>query len=327
MASDTLIQSGKFVADGSSKVLTFREDVDWIRVYNYTQAATQQTTGRYVEFLWLRGMTNPYCFGYQKSNSTDVLNMDITSGMKIFDTAADPVGTLDTTVTAVSADAVPRVTVTSTAGLVDNDIVRMINISGAQQLGGIDFSIGVFDATHFDLAYMAQIVAGTTGSYRIIKYDPIFYPRRRYICKITQATQAVVSMTVGHQFTVGQEVRFIVPDDYGMKEINGMTGTITAVSTVLASNVNTITVDINTSGFTAFAFPLTAAAPFTHAQVVPVGADPGQVMTSSIPETYAETRNNAALGVEFWTGVNYPGGSSGDTIYWSAGKSVLVTNE
>jgi hypothetical protein len=54
-----------------------------------------------------------------------------------------------------------------------------------------------------------------------------------------------------------------------MTEINGLIGNVTAVNTT----TNTITVDIDSSGFSAFAFPTSAIAAggITFAQVTPVG--------------------------------------------------------
>lgn len=66
-------------------------------------------------------------------------------------------------------------------------------------------------------------------------------------------------MTVGHGMIVGQKVKLSVPAEYGMAEINGLEGNVTAINTTN----NTITLDIDSSSFSAFAFPATAAA-FPH---------------------------------------------------------------
>jgi hypothetical protein len=327
MANDTLIQSGRFTSDGNTKILQFRQDVDWLWTYNYTEIGTQQNVGEGVSHYWQRGMSDDTCIEIRKQDlSVDTIEMltRSTAGVTLVDTSADPNGAIDTTISAVSAAAVPVVTVTSTAALRDNDIVRLINVTGAQQLGGIDFTIAVTAGTTFELAYMAQIVAGTTGSFQLVKYDPIFYPRRRFISSITQATQAVVELTVTHGYTVGQVVRFIVPDAYGMKEMDGLTGVITAVSTDLSANTNTITVDIDSQGFTAFAFPLTAAYPFTQAQIVPVGEASDGDYVDTLDDG---TLNSSYIALKLAAGLQSPAGEDGDVIYWVAGKTDLVTNE
>lgn len=324
--ANTIIQQGRFTADGNLKRLSVRSDIDWMWVYNYTQAATQQATGRGVQFFWQRGMSSDTGIEYKKSDGTDVLNMvTLTSGgFTLLDTTASEIGALDATITAVSADDPPVVTITSTAALSDGDIIRIVNVSGAQQLGGYDFTIDVVNATTFELAFMAQIVAGTTGSFRVIKYDPYFYPRRRYISSISKATSAVVEVTVTHDYVVGEKVRFVVPSAFGMTEMDGLTGTITAISQDLATNVNTITVDIDSSAFTTFAFPLTAAVPFSPALVVPIGEAATSTYNNLLDDA---TQNTGYIGMDLAAGAQAPAGSSSDVIYWTAGKSVAVTNE
>lgn len=322
---NTILQQGKFTSAGVAVNLNIRSDVDWIRVYNYTQAATQQATGRGVEFYWQRGMSNGTGLEYKKSNNTDVMNLVALAngGFTLVDSSANPVGLLDSTVSAVSTANPPVVTVNSTSGLSSGDVVRLINVAGAQQLGGIDFSISVLNGTTFSLPYMAQLGgAGTTGSFRRIKYNPIYYPRRRFISKITAASQAVVTMTVTHGYTVGQLVRFVVPAAYGMVEMDGLQGEITAIDL----NNNTITVNIDSSAFTAFAFPATADVPFSQALVVPIGEGTDEAIAN--PNLLDDaTENQAFIGIQLAAGAQSPAGSNGDVIYWVAGKSYSVNNQ
>jgi hypothetical protein len=322
MADNTIFQQGKFTADGNSKVLAIRSDLDWMRVINYTQAATQQSTGRGIEFYWQRGMTTDTGIEYKKTNSTDALNMvTLTSGgFSLIDTSTNPVGTLYNTVTAISTASTPVVS-SNTLGLSNGDVVRIIDVTSAQQLGGMDFTIGGSNpGTSFTLAYMAQLgLAGTTGSFRKINYDSIFYPRTRYITSVTSSgTSSVVVLSVTHGYTVGQNVKLNVPSAYGMVEADGLTGNITAINT----GTNSITVDIDSSTFTSFAFPATAAVPFTFATVTPVGEN------VAYPDLNDDaTTNTAYIGMKLAAGAQSPAGSTSDVIYWYAGKSFSVTNE
>ncbi len=322
MADNTIIQQGRFTADGTSKILQLRSDVDWLKVINYTQAATQQSTGRGVEFFWQRGMATDTGIEYKKTNSTDALNMvTLTSGgFSLIDTSTNPVGTLYNTITAISTASVPVVS-SNTLGLANGDVIRIIDVTNAQQLGGMDFTIAAYNAgTSFTLAYMAQLaLAGTTGSFRKINYDSIFYPRTRYITAITASgTSAVVTLSVTHGYTVGQKVKLNVPAAYGMVEVDGLSGNITAINTT----TNTITVDLDVSTYTSFAFPATAAVPFTFATVTPVGEN------VAYPDLNDDaTTNTAYIGMKLAAGVQSPAGSTSDVIYWTAGKSFSVTNE
>lgn len=327
----TIIQQGRFTSAGTAQTLQIRSDVDWVKVYNTTVAAANQTTAVGVSYLWLRGFPAGAQWEHLKSNAANAANLDqyLTSGgFTLIDSSVQTPGVLNATITAVSNAAIPVVTNSGTNGLNAGDVVRLIDVTGAQQLGGMDFTVGynTLSTTTFSLDYMAQIVAGTTGSWRKINFDPIFYPRRRFITKITQASSAVVTMSVTHGYKVGQAVRFVVPAAYGMVEMDGLLGTITAINTTTTSG-NTITVNIDSSAFTAFAFPLTAAYPFTAAEVIPVGEDTAQALSAGVDILSGATINTGYIGIRLAAGANSPAGQTNDVIYWVAGKSFSVDNQ
>lgn len=318
---NTIIQQGSFTADGNAKTIQLRGDVDWMRVYNWTTTAAGGA-GTGVEFLWMRGMTTDTGIEYQKLAADESMSPVTLSsgGFTLVDTSAASLSAINSTITAVTTAATPLVQLTSTAGLSDGDVVRMVNVSGAQQLGGFDFTIGsVISNTSFTLANMAQLGdAGSTGSFYKVKYDPLYYPRHRYITKVTKASSAVVTFSVDHGYTAGQKIRFKVPSAYGMTQLDGLTGTITAVST------STATVDIDSTAFTTFAFPATADVPFTPAMVVPIG----EAAESSYINLLDDATYNAGyIGMTLAAGTDSPAGALNDVIYWMAGKSFSVDNE
>jgi len=321
MADNTIIQQGKFTSTGANTTIQLRSDVDWMEVYNWNQLATQQSTGRGVKFFWQRGMAAATGIEYKKTNSTDALNLVALSsgGFTLVDSSVIVPSAVNSTVTAVSTASLPIVSASSTANLVAGSVVRFINVLGAQQLGGIDFQIDTVSAnTSFRLPFMSQLGgAGTTGSFRIIPFDPLYYPTHRYITAITAANPAVVTMSVAHGYTVGQKVRLMVPAAYGMIEANNLLATVTAIDTTN----NTITTDIDASAFTAFAFPATAAAPFTPAMVVPVGEAASGSYLNLLDDA---TINTGYIGMILAGGAQSPAGSASDVIYWRAGKSFNV---
>lgn len=326
-----IVTVGKYTQGATAQNLYVKivQGCDWMSVLNYTQAATQQATGRGIKFEWQIGMAQGTGIEYKKTNTTDALNMvTMTSpaGFSLVDTSVNNPGALNngsTGVSAVSNAAIPVATVGSTAGLAAGAIVRLYNIASARQLGGIDFTIGynTFTGTTFDLSYMTQLaVAGTTGSWRVIPYNPIYYPRYRFITSITSSgSSSVVVTSVTHGYQVGQSVRFIVPAAYGMVEMNELQGTITAVNT--STTVNSFTVDIDSSAFTAFAFPLSAAVPFSPAVVVPIGEDEAFALSAGVSDLTDRTFNTAFVGMLLPAGAQSPGGSANDVLYWQAGKA------
>ena len=95
-----------------------------------------------------------------------------------------------------------------------------------------------------------------------------FYPSFRTITAITKASRAVITTSVPSGYNIGDVIRIDVPDTYKMVEINGMKGRVTAVSGVKT------TVDIDSSGFTAFAWPSdvdTDNFPLPRARTIPIG--------------------------------------------------------
>lgn len=328
---NTITQQGRFKSAGTAKILQVRSDIDWMRVYNWT-THNAAGAGTAVEGYWQRGMAADNGIVYVKTAVTNAIATASygVNGFTLLDTSGNPMGPLNATVTQISGAAPPLVSATSTAGLVDGDVVRIIGVGGAVQFGGMDFTIGNLVAnTQFELTYAPTIVTtgATTGNFYPIKWDPIYYPTNRYITAITQAAHAVVTFSVTHGYTVGQKLRFHVGEnDYGMGQIDGLLGNIIAIDTAN----NTVTVDIDSTTFTAFAFPLTAVAAigFTPAHVVPVGEDTRTARTvAGGIELRDATDNIAYIGMRLGAGTGGAAGIANDIIYWVAGKSFSNLDE
>lgn len=332
MSDNTIIAQGRFTSSGAAQTIQLRESVDWMMVYNRTVADADQTTAVGVKYYWQRGFADGEGWEMKKSSAANAANLDdflASGGFTYVDSSANPNGALNATVTAISTAAIPVVSNSGTNGLVAGDIVRIINVAGAQQLGGFDFTVGYNTLTSgtFSLDYMSQLGgAGTTGSWMKIKFDPLYYPRRRAITKISKAAQAVVTLSVTHGYKVGQEVRFIVPAEYGMIQMNGLVGTIEAINTTTTSG-NTITVDIDSTSFTTFAFPATAVNPFSPAWVVPMGMNTAEALEDGVDILSDATLNTGYIGMVLAAGANSPAGVTSDVIYWVAGKSFSVDNQ
>lgn len=221
-------------------------------------------------------------------------------------------------VTSATNAAPPVLTMTaSTGGITEGDIVRYYGASGQYNIAGMDFTAGTVVAdTSIALAYMgAPGAAGTGGSVRRIPFNPRYYPRNRFITAMTQAAQAVITMSVTHGFTVGQKVRLVVPTEFGMSQANGKLVTVVAIN----PSTNTITVDLDTTAFTTFAFPSSAvaAAGVNFAQVVPVGEAAQEPYSNLLGDA---TQNTSFRGVILGSAVQ----TSGKTYQWVARKGVSM---
>lgn len=328
---------GRFTSNGSAKTVVLPSSADWMCVKNLT-VSYAAGAGAGAEFYWQRGMTNGRGTIYTKTAVTGALavgQIAANAGFFLVDSSVN-IPSASTALTGITNGNPPVVNTGSTSGLNNGDTVRIFSTVGALQLQGYDFTIGNLVAnTSFELAYMAQIVNANpgAGTYRRIPFDPIYYPRTRLITKISQATQAIVTLSVTHGYTVGQEIRFIVPtvtaSAFGMTELDGVQATIVAVGQADADGItNTITVDVDTTGFTAFAFPLTASnGLFTPAQIVPVGENTAEALSANVNILGDARENQAYIGMRLMAGTASPAGSNNDVIYWVTGNSFSVNNE
>lgn len=288
LPSENLIV-GQFTSDGTSQVLDLNplHNILSVDLANITQFGSAAAATPVMTSHWELGYTNGWALRQLKTNGAATLqipSMVTTLGISVLDTSDQTPGPLVATGTAISAANPAVVSDASTGTLLANStVVRMFNTTGMLQIAGMDFTVGTVNAgVSFQLRYMntTGFAVATNADWRIIPFDPQFYPRRRFITSITAAASAVITLSVAHNFVVGERVRIFNPDtNFGMPQINGQLGTITAVTT---GATNTITVDIDSSGYTAFAFPTSAvaAAGITFPQVIPVG-ESGNVLTAA----------------------------------------------
>ena len=249
------------------------------------------------------------------------------AGFTLIDSSVQTLGA-PTTITAISADAIPVVTANG-HGLITGDIVRISNVVGGQQLGAYDIRVTRLNANTFQLSWMPQIAAaaapGASATVRRLSNEIYFSPKERVITSISQAVNAVVVFAAPHEFTVGQVVRFKVPAinnsaAYGMTQISGLSGSVLAVDAA----ANSITVDIDTSGFSPFVFPLTTATNMQLAQCTPIGENTAVALQYSTNILGDATRNTAIIGVSLYGGAGSPGGAADDQMFWVAGRAFSI---
>lgn len=329
-----IISQGTFTQGATASVIRIPlvSDVDRFYVYNITQMAANQTTAVGVQYYWQRGFPAGAMIEYLKSNAANANNLiqyATSGGFTLINTTDQQPGVLNngsTGISAITAANPPVVTVGSTAGMAPGSIVRLYNTTGATQYGGMDWTVGYntfAGGNTFDLSYAgANANAGSAGSFRVIPYNPIFYPRTRFITSISQAAQAVVRTSVTHGLQRGMKVSFKVPPIFGMVQMDGLTGTVVAVDTT--NTVNTFTVDIDSSAFTAFAFPANGNQPFSPAVVVPAGEDNAYAVDNSLNPYVSAYTNVGYIGIQLAAGANSPAGTANDVIYWVAEKADSV---
>lgn len=308
-----VIARGSFTSDGTKKEIALRSDFDIFRVKNHTQIATTQATGRGVIFEWNKKMDDNSAHMFTKQNASNALDLEnITSGgFHRNDKSNQALGAAKATSGTDVSLANPAVVTVTAHGYSNGDRVRIYGTTGMLQIAGYDFTIGNVSTNDFELSYLDSsgfAAVATAGFVRKVPNNPIYAPRLNYITAITAANPMVVTLAVTHGLSVGQRVSLRVDSEFGMVEADGLSADITAVSTAN----NTITLDIDASSFTAFAFPTSAEAAdgVTPAHIVPVGDE--------IAYTVGAVDNQAEIVMELPAGADSPGGSNGDLIMWEA---------
>ena len=150
------------------------------------------------------------------------------------------------------------------------DLVRLINVTGMLQVSGLVAQVtAVNSGTSITLGYVASGVAGlsvsgnASGGYFQKVTSAGFYPKKLTILNITQASQAVVYFAQPNNFTPGELVDFTIPSNYGMSQLSFLTaqpgGAARVLSVTNSATVSSITINVDTTGFTAFAYPATGS--------------------------------------------------------------------
>lgn len=297
----TIIGQGTFTV-GSSVVpvnIPLPSGVDWMYVYNFTQAGINGAGNTGVEFYWQRGMAaGSGIVQYKTVAGVAGLSMDtfVSNGFTPFDSSNQTPGAA-VALTAITAANPPVVSTATTPAV--GSIVRIINPNNQPQIGGMDFTVTAAVAgVSFTIGNIELLnsTASTSGFWRQIPFDPIFYPRRRFITFVRSATQAVIYLSVTHEFAVGQIVRLSFPGGTAIwgnyAALDGVAATIVAVNVARAGSepnnggtANNIQVNVDTSALGAWnvfgaggnqGYPASSLVPFTPAEAVPVGEDTGQ---------------------------------------------------
>lgn len=332
--------AGNFVSNGLPRLLTFPTNFDFINVYNFTQIGAG-AAGQGVQFYWQQGMPNGGGVQYTHT-ATPALNIGqlaVGTGFTLYNNTVNIPGPLQV-ITSINPGAYPpQLNVPTTTGLIpgvnNTQVIRIYATAGALQLGSLDFTVGTVVAnTSITLPFMQGIVnAAGPGNYAVIPFDPYFYPPERTITNIQRSGVGTVpagftriAMSVTHNFTVGQVVSFRIPRlsaaTYGTTQLNNLQGTIVAINIADAVGItNTIDVNIDSSAFGAFVFPLTAGPFGSPAQVVPVGENTAQALISNVNILGDAEVNTGQTGVILAAGANSPAGVNLDRIFWTAGKA------
>lgn len=341
----TILDGGSFTSTGVGVKIPLPSSADYFRTWNITQLATASPTsvvgGEWFGPKFGSGASAANSgLRWKKSGSSAIL-------IDSFSTSSASDGftyvTTSPVVEAQAANAITAITaanpavVSQTNTYSNGDFVRIYNTTGDLTIGGMVFQISSVSGSGYTLLGLPNVSgnglsAATAGFTRRVSKNAAVDPEYLFITNISQASSAVVSTSVDPSpyYAVGMKIHFSVPSSFGMKEIDQLTGVITAVNAASATasiGAYNLTVAIDTTAFTAFAFPVTATSPTSalFATLSPAGAQ-----TSFNPVTLVQTGYDFSK-QPFHTGqftpymflaggANSPAGANADVINWMSYK-------
>lgn len=344
----TILDGGSFVSTGANQKIPVPSSADYFKTWNVTQLPLAPTPGVVVMGEWFGSKFGTGASAandgirYKKADGVNTLVADkfstvtASNGFTYVQTAPVVEAQAANPITAITA-ANPAV-VTQTNTYQAGDIIRIYSTTGMLQIAGMDFQISSVSGAGYTLLGLPATASngfaapGTAGFTRRVSSLGAVEPESLFITNISQATQAVVTTSVDPSihYAVGMLIHFSVPSSFGMTQIDQQTGKIVAINAVAATgNIGAynMTVDIDSSAFTAFAFPVSTLLP--TARLFATLAPAGQ-RTQFDPVTGVYTGYNIDKGPfrtgEFTPymllagGAQSPAGAALDVVNWMAYK-------
>ena len=302
MAEYSRIARGHFTSTGAAQIINLPFVPDYIEMTNYTVANTNATTQLIAHATWdaTTNISTAIPTIIQGYNATPTLIYDTvsTNGISTFSAGLalqfGPVyqhtGSTDFSISKASPAVV---TTTSAHGLASGDVVIFSNLAetattGMQQIAGIPFTVTVTSSTAFTIpwntnqsnytAFDSSTATNNVGSFKKVLYPYLYAPGASIISAITTGTTTTIDTTDAHNFVVGQEVAIRVPTLWGTTQLNSLPNATIPGSpiygyVIAVTDYNTVVVNINSTGYTAFNSNPTVAQSvgLTPAQIVAVG--------------------------------------------------------
>jgi hypothetical protein len=256
---------------------------DWVIVKDTTNWGAQSTAANPIQSEWFSSMAagSYLALGQPSSTTTGVTTYTSqgTSGGFTFIDQTNPPVFSKVAITAINGTTFVVSTGTTT-GINVGDWVRLINVTGALEISGPNLYqvTAVSAGVSITLGYGASaasaglvVANGTTGFYQKV-YPSQFLPNTLPVAYITQANPAVVYFFRQNPYIPGQLVDFQIPSAYGMTQLSNLTGksgsgpfsrnpsgAARILSVTNSATVSSITIDVDTTGYTAFQYPTSAA--------------------------------------------------------------------
>lgn len=259
MAILSQMAGGSFLATGLPVFLPFAGKPDIVRLYFQGNAAGNVWAGATgaKEAYWNRNMVNGSALLTVGVGSNDQKVFQATNGITYFDPSFGMLGA-PVAIQGITA-ASPAVVTAANHNLQSGDQIVISQSTGMLQISGMTFSVVRIDANTFSLPGLPAAgfaAPATGGSFRKVLYPGLWQPQSCQITAISQAPAAVITTSILHDYLPGQMIYLQVSPQFGMSQASQK------IATILSVTDYTMTVDLDSTSFSPFAFPASNLGPF-----------------------------------------------------------------
>jgi hypothetical protein len=291
--SETQITTGSFVNAASTPFfIPVNQDVTRFTLRNLTMSGITAlgitgslTSDRIVEAHWSPTYTTGWALVKQNGTVASSLAPQSTGvvtsqGIYRFNAANQQKGP-----NIAVASFVPGTTTTFTTGaphgFIVGDNVRITGMTTAPEIGGLVMTVtAVGSTTTFTTLLNSSASLTSVGTvFKVgnanMPSPSLYYPEWRAIASISLANPMVVTTLVRQNYQIGDVVRFNIPSVYGMQQLNTTNNGLPVEFTVIAVNnaigTQTVTLAVDSSAYTAFAWPAAVQYPNQLPTMIPQG--------------------------------------------------------
>lgn len=269
MTEYSRIAKGSFTSTGSAQMVNLPFVPDYVELINYSAAATPAQHG--VPFAWWDVVMGQGFAVEQVFNATPVLLTDnvVANGISTFTAGQMLQYGAQIQISGITKASAAVVTTASAHGYASGDVVIFQGLyqsatTGMPQICGIPFTITVTSTTAFSIPWNSNqsnytaLSASPTGAFvKKVLYPFIYAPGATVISAVTTGSTTTIDTASAHNFVVGQEVAFRIPSAWGTTQLNSLPNTSIPGSpvygyVVAVTDYNTVVVNINSTGYTAF---------------------------------------------------------------------------
>lgn len=356
------------------KIINLPFKPDFVQLINYTQAATQANHG--IPFAWWDASVPPLTFAnvnydtiVQVNTSGTASNLDMVKvggGISVFSAGLSQQFGPALQIVSIAKSASPTiVTLAAGHGYAVGDTIIMRGLfqsstTGMPQINGVPFTITAVTATTISINwdssgsnYTALTASPVSAFIQKVLYPFLYLPQDNVVSAITLGNTTTIVTTMYHNFEVGQEIAFRIPNAWGTIQLNSLPNLQIPGSPIYGYVVSitdnwTFVVNINSSAFTAYTdnIAVNLVPGLTFPQVLSVGdvntggnlitatsalypppsfpTSTNRIATINGPAIRGAFVNNSSQGFIIGNAASrldaasWVGGSAGDVIEWRA---------